>query len=181
MLQRMNRIEIETVLNKDRAWLLETVSAILPDDLYRGVTQSEHDPKVMWSMADHFVHTSLIEHNWNAMVRKHFAGAPDAVGMRTNADGTPKSREEVMAGIHAWTEEWADKHRGKSLDELVAVGQNARGETLTLLAELTDEQLQSKIPGAPWADGTVGAILAANAAHGRMHFKYAKDGLEAAK
>ena len=44
-----------------------------------------------------------------------------------------------------------------------------------LLAELSDEDLASKIPGAPWADGTVGAIMAANADHGRMHFAWAEE------
>ena len=58
----------------------------------------------------------------------------------------------------------------------MAAGQAIRSDTLKLLSELTDEQLESKIPGAPWADGTVGAIMVANADHGRMHFKWAKDG-----
>jgi hypothetical protein len=81
-----------------------------------------------------------------------------------------------MAGIHTWTEDWAEKHRGKSLEELVKVGLETRAETLKLLCELSQEQLDSKIPGAPWADGTVGSIMAANADHGRMHFKWAKEG-----
>ena len=98
----------------------------------------------------------------------------DGIG-RTN-DGKAQSREEMMAGIHAWTEDWAVKNRGKSLDELVAISQATRSETLELLSSLTDEQLQSKIPGAPWADGTVGGIMAANAGHGRTHYGYAKDG-----
>ena len=34
----------------------------------------------------------------------------------------------------------------------------------------------SVIPGAPWADGTVGGIMAANADHGRRHFTWAKEG-----
>ena len=51
-----------------------------------------------------------------------------------------------------------------------------RADTLALLAELTDEQLASKIPGVPWADGTVGGIMAANASHGRMHWGWATEG-----
>jgi hypothetical protein len=31
------------------------------------------------------------------------------------------------------------------------------------------------LPGAPWADGTVGGVIAANADHCRMHWKWAKD------
>jgi hypothetical protein len=44
-----------------------------------------------------------------------------------------------------------------------------------LLAELSDEDLASKIPGAPWSDGTVGGIMAANADHGRMHYGWAEE------
>ena len=41
--------------------------------------------------------------------------------------------------------------------------------------ELSDEDLASRIPGAPWSDGTVGGIMAANADHGRMHFGWASE------
>jgi len=171
----MNRIDIEIKLNRDRAGLLETLSAMPPEELYAPRTRSEHDPGKWWSYADHFIHTTLIERNWNDMIRRHLRGEP-ALPRRLREDGTPQSREEVMAGIHAWTEAWADEHRGKPFGELVRIGLAVRAETLALLAELTDEQLQEKIPGAPWADGTIGGILAANADHGRMHFRWAREG-----
>ena len=170
----MNRIQIETKLNTDRAWLLETLSQMSEADLLAPRTPSEHDPNKTWSFADHFIHTSLIEQNWNAMFRRHIAGEP-GMAPRVNKDGSPQDREQVMAGIHKWTEAWADEHRGKSLDQLVATGQAIRSDTLRLLSELTDAQLESKIPGAPWADGTVGAIMAANADHGRMHWKWLEE------
>jgi hypothetical protein len=175
----MNRIQIEVKLNQDRAWLLETLSQMSETELLAPRTPSEHDPSKTWSYADHFIHTSLIEQNWNAMFRRHIAGEPGML-LRVNTDGTAQDREQVMAGIHKWTEAWADEHRGKPLDQLVAASQAIRADTLRLLSGLTDEQLESKIPGAPWADGTVGAIMAANADHGRMHFKWAKEGAAAA-
>ena len=156
----MNRIEIETRLNTDRAWLLETLAAMSPADLYAPRTPSEHDPSQTWSYADHFVHTTLIERNWNDMFRRHLSGG-QGMTLGRSKDGSQQSREEVMAGIHRWTEDWAAKHRGKPLDELVRVGLETRAETLKLLSELTQEQLDSKIPGTPWADGTVGGIMAA--------------------
>lgn len=171
----MNRIEIEVKLNRDRAWLLETLSQMSEDDLYKPRTPSEHDPDKTWSYADHFVHTTLIEKNWNEMFRRHLGG--DAgMAARVKRDGTPQTREEVMAGIHKWTEAWADENRDKPLDDLVRVGLDVRSDTLKLLASLSDDELESKIPGAPWADGTVGGIMAANADHGRMHWKWAEEG-----
>ena len=175
----MNRIEIEVKLNRDRAWLLETLSQMSEDDLYKPRTPSEHDPDKTWSYADHFVHTTLIEKNWNEMFRRHLGG--DAgMAARVKRDGTPQTREEVMAGIHKWTEAWADENRDKPLDDLVRVGLDVRSDTLKLLASLSDDELESKIPGAPWADGTVGGIMAANADHGRTHFRWAKEGTASA-
>lgn len=175
----MNRSEIEIKLNRDRAWLLETLAAMPEDELHAPRTFSEHDPDSRWSYADHFIHTTLIERNWNAMFRRHLDG-DRGMEKRVNADGTPQTMEQIMAGIHAWTEEWCQEHKGKSLDELVRIGLETRAETLAYLATLTQEQLDSKIPGAPWADGTVGGIMAANADHGRMHFHWAKEGPAAA-
>ncbi len=171
----MNRSEIEIKLNRDRAWLLETLAEMSDEVLYAPRTFSEHDPDNRWSYADHFIHTTLIERNWNDMFRRHLDG-DRGMARRVNEDGTPQSMEQVMAGIHAWTEEWCKEHQGKPLDELVRIGLATRSETLALLASLTDEQLESKIPGAPWSDGTVGGIMAANADHGRMHFNWAKEG-----
>jgi hypothetical protein len=171
----MNRVEIEVKLNQDRAWLLSTLSSMSEEELTRPRTASEHDASKTWSYADHFIHTTLIEENWNAMFRRHLSGEP-GMPKRISKDGTPQTRDEVMKGIHKWTEDWADKHRGKPFEELVRVGLAIRADTLSLLAELTDEQLASTIPGTPWADSTVGGIMAANADHGRLHFNYAKTG-----
>ena len=82
-----------------------------------------------------------------------------------------------MATVHEMTESWVVQHRDKALPEVVALGQRARAETLALLAELTDAQLAEKLPGAPWADGTIGGVLATNAMHGRMHWGWVKEGM----
>ncbi|MEZ5376243.1 MAG: DinB family protein [Acidimicrobiales bacterium] len=170
----MDRIEIEIKLNRDRAWMLERLGAMTSEELTAPRTFSEHDPESRWSFADHFVHTSLIEKNWNEMFRRHLSG-DRGLPPRLRSDGSPQSMDEVMASIHGWTEEWKAEHSGKSFVELVRIGQAVRAETLALLAELSDDDLASRIPGAPWADGTVGGIMAANADHGRMHFAWAQE------
>lgn len=48
----------------------------------------------------------------------------------------------------------------------------ARGATLQLLSELSDDQLEEKLGGAPWADGTIAGVLGVNADHGRGHWKW---------
>ena len=82
-----------------------------------------------------------------------------------------------MAAVHESNEDWVSRHRALTLNEIVAVGQQIRSETLTLVAELSDEQLLEKLPGAPWADGTIGGVLAVNGDHGRMHWSWVHEGL----
>ena len=171
----MNRLDIEKKLNEDRAWLLNTYAALTDDELYADLTPSEHNPQNFWSALDHLAHLALIERNFAAMIRKHIAGDANPVGLRVDDNGVARSTEQIMASVHAMTEEWQMTHHGKSLSEVVALGASARAVTLQLLSELSDAQLEEVLPGAPWADGTVGGVLAANADHGRMHWKWVKD------
>jgi hypothetical protein len=171
----MNRIEIEKKLHEDRAWLLETYSQLSEDQLFGDLTPSEHDPSNFWSALDHLAHLALIERNFAAMIRRHISGHKNPVGLAKDDSGAPRTRDQIMASVHAMTEEWQLQHHGKSLHEVVALGASARAVSLELLSELTDEQLEEVLPGAPWADGTVGGVIAANADHGRMHWKWAKD------
>ena len=171
----MNRIEIEKKLNEDRAWLIETYSQLTHEQLFGDLTPSEHDPSNYWSALDHLAHLALIERNFASMIRRHIAGHQNPVGLVSDDAGVVRTRDDIMASVHAMTEQWQQEHHGKSLSEVVALGASARSVTLQLLSELTDAQLEEVLPGAPWADGTIGGVLAANAEHGRMHWKWAKD------
>jgi hypothetical protein len=174
----MNRIEIEKTLNEDRAWLLNTYAELSEAELTNPVTPSEHDDSKTWNAKDHLVHLILIERNWNDMIRKHIAGERNTLPRINDESGKKRPMAEILAGVHEWTETWAEKHRTDSLDEIVALGQHTRSETLQLLSELTQEQIDDTIPGAPWAEGKVGGIIAANAGHGRMHWQWVKQGRE---
>jgi DinB superfamily len=175
--KRMNRIDIEIKLHRGRADALEAMAAMSDEERGAPRTLSEHDPESTWSYADHFIHTTLIEKNFNAMIRRHVSGRS---GMDPNlVDETGKAMKplgDLMAYVHAFTEEWKVEHAGKPLDELVNIGLAVRSDTLSLLAELTDEQLASKIPGAPWANGIVGGIMAVHTDHAVMHRQWADEG-----
>lgn len=173
----MNRIELETKLNTDRNWLLAVYAAMPEEQLLAPATPSEHDPAVMWTAKDHLAHLAGIEHNFIAMIRRHLAGEQNPVALVTGADGKPRERADIMREVHAFTENWARQHRAMSLSEVVAVTQQARAATFALMAELSDGQLGEKLPGAPWADGTIGGVLCVNGDHGRMHYKWAMEGL----
>jgi hypothetical protein len=173
----VNRVEIEIALHQGRAETLAWISSLSDDELYAPRTKSEHDPDSWWSHADHFVHTTLIERNFNEMIRRHVRGEQgmdpnmvDEAGQRLKPIG------DLMAFVHAFTEKWKQEHQGKPLDDLVRIGLAVRSDTLALLSELTDEQLASKIPGAPWSDGTVGGVMSVHADHARLHRKWSEAG-----
>jgi len=180
-IQFVDRITLEIKLNRDRAWLLETMCGMTPEVLLQGVTLSEHDPTSTWTPQDHLAHLAGIEKTFNRMIGRHLAGDANSVGLRTGDDGQPRSREAIMAGVHAMTEAWVQQHRGKSLSDIVALGEQVRAETLTLLASLTDAQLTESLPGAPWADGTIGGVLSVNGDHARMHYRWIEEGLARAR
>jgi hypothetical protein len=172
----VDRTEIEIKLNTGRVWALETWLALPEADLLRDATRSEHDPDTSWSAKDHLAHLSGIEHRFIDIIRRHTSGDPGALGF-SNKDGTFKTRDEIMIMVHTMTEAWVREHRPKSVSDVVALGQQARAATLTLLGELTDAQLAEKVRGAPWADGTVGGILGVNADHARMHWNWVTEAL----
>jgi hypothetical protein len=176
----MNRIEIEIKLHRGRADALEAIAAMTEEERTAPRTRSEADPDSWWSHADHFIHTTAIEQRFNEMIRRHLRGEQ---GMDRNmvddAGAALRPIEDIMAYVHRMTEDWKLRNEGKSLDELVRIGLAVRADTLALLAELDDEQLASKIPGAPWADGTVGGIMAVHTDHARMHHHWATEGTPA--
>ncbi len=168
----MNRVELETKLNEGRNWLLANYASLSEEQLRRPLTKSEHNPENHWAALDHLAHQALIERNFNAMVRRHIAGTSNPVGLLNDDAGAPRTRDEIMKIVHAQTEEWQVVHHDDSLSEVVALTAAARGATLQLIAELSDAQLEEKLPGAPWADGTISGVLGTNADHGRMHWKW---------
>ncbi len=175
----MNRIEVEAKLGRDRAKLIELFAGLSIEDRTRDATPSEHDSSIAWNAKDHLAHLAGIEKSFNRMIRRYLDGDEEPLGPRTDAGGKPRSREQIMAAVHESNEDWVSRHRALSLSEIVAVGQQVRSETLALLSELSDEQLLEKLPGAPWADGTIGGVLAVNGDHGRMHWSWLREGLGA--
>jgi hypothetical protein len=63
------------------------------------------------------------------------------------------------------------------METLLADLANARKDTLTLLEQLTDEQLLLPISGALWADGSMGGVLMTNAQHENQHLGWIEEGL----
>jgi hypothetical protein len=171
----VKRIDIETKLNESRTWLLAAYVDLSEEQLRRPLTKSEHDPTNMWDALDHFAHLALIERNFEQMIRRHLSGHENPVGLLVNEDGRARTREEIMARVHSMTDEFQLKHHNDSLSDVVALTADARGDTLRLLSELSDTQVEEPLEGAPWADGTLGGVLGVNADHAKMHWNWATE------
>jgi hypothetical protein len=182
----MDRAEIEARVSGDRAWLLEQYLTLAPEDVIRPITPSEHDPSTSWSAKDHLAHLSYVESRFNEMIRAHLGGDPNPLGWNW-PEGSPTTGDEVraglramdqpwarvlMAGIHDELETWTLKQRTQSFSGVVALGQHVRAETLALLGTLTDMQLAELIPRSPFADGTIGGLIANNGGHIRGHWAW---------
>jgi hypothetical protein len=168
----VDRVELELKLNDGRNWLLGKYDELSDEQLHRPVTKSQHDPENHWSALDHLAHLALIERDFAAMVRRHVTGGANPVGLLSDDHGRQRSRAEIMAIVNERNEHWQHEHRNETFSEVVALTSAARGSTFQLIAELSDEQLNEQLPGAPWADGTIGGVLGANADHGRTHWKW---------
>lgn len=158
-------------LEKERAQLVERYRSMSEDDLARQCTESEVADGAAWSAKDHLAHLASIERAFQGMIRRTLAGEENPVGL----PGT--DREEILAGVHRRNEENVDEHRSDDLDTLLSDLGAARRDTLTLLGEMSDEQLAQPVPGAPWADGTIGGVLITNAYHEVQHLTWVEAGL----
>jgi hypothetical protein len=166
-----DRATIVGKLEQERAELVARYRALPEQDLTRPCTQSEVDGGDPWNAKDHLAHLAMIERAFQGMIRRAVARDSNPVGF---GRGT---RDEIIARVHQGNQENVDKHRGDDLETLLADLDAARNDTLALLDELSDDQLAEILPGAPWADGTIGGVLITNAYHQVQHLSWVADGL----
>ncbi len=169
------RDEILEGLAEAHAELLARYRTFTAQELEAACTQSETPGGEAWRPKDHLAHLTLIERAFQGMVRRSLKGDTDPVGFsRTGA----KNRDEVLAWIHRNNQNYVDAHHDDYMETLLAELARARQDTLALLEQVSDEQLAIPLPGAPWADGTIGGILITNAQHERLHLSWVEKGLQ---
>jgi hypothetical protein len=165
------RSEIVGKLASEREKLVSRYRALSHGDLTRPCTDSEVAGEAPWCAKDHLAHLAFIERAFQAMIRRTVTGESNPIRFGGG------SREEIIARVHKGNQDNVDAHRGDDLDTLLKDLDAARADTLALLDELTDEQLAAPLPGAPWADGTIGGVLITNAHHEVQHWTWVAEGL----
>jgi uncharacterized damage-inducible protein DinB len=166
-----DRVGIAAKLAKERDKLVAHYRELSAEDLSRECTESEVDGEASWSAKDHLAHLAHIERAFQGMIRRTIDGDANPVSFGGG------SREERIARVHKTNQDNVDSHRDDELETLLKDLDAARADTLALLDSLTDEQLASPVPGAPWADGTIGGVLITNAYHEIQHWTWVSEGL----
>lgn len=168
------RSEILETLTHSQEHLLARYQAFTPQELERSCTESAVPDHAAWRPQDHLVHLAMIERAFQGMIRRTLQGEADPVGFgRTGAT----NREEIIAWINRQNQDYVDAHRDDSMETILADCAATRKKTLELLEQLTDEQLALPVPGAPWADGTIGGVIITNAHHEARHLAWVEEGL----
>lgn len=168
------REEIIAKLDKEEQRLLERYRSLSPEDLVRPCTESEVEGASPWSPKDHLAHLAMIERAFQGMIHRTLEGNANPLGI----DFKGADRAAVIARVHQGNQDNVDAHRDDDLDTLLAELAAARIETRRLLDALTDEQLVTSVPGAPWMDGTIGGVLHTNAHHQIQHWAWVEEGLK---
>lgn len=166
-----DRSTILATLERQRAELASRYRAFSDDVVVQPCTESETEGGGRWTPKDHLAHLLRVEEAFLAMAKRTVEG-----GASTSVLGDG-DRSSVLARVHRDNERHVAGFRERTVDELLDELDAARAETLAFLATIEDEQLDLPIPGAPWADGTIGGVLMTNAHHERQHLAWVDEGL----
>jgi hypothetical protein len=174
----VDRTKTEITLARDRAWALETWSAIDPEMLVAPCTVSGADPDFWWTAKDHFAHLVSVEKMFTRMVTAFVDGTEQAVGAVIG--DIPRARRDASSAADVFNDRWTKKHHDTPFEELVVLGERARTATYELLARIPDDLFEAQVPGAMWDGGSVGSMVCvAYGRHGRQHWAWVEAGWKA--
>ena len=169
------RSAIAGKLAKERTALLAHYESLSEEQLTGPCTDSEHEGGQPWAAKDHLAHIASIERNFQGIIERTLAGERAPVGI----GGRGASIDEIMATVHRMNEDNVDAHRDTPLSGLLDDIAAARADTLALLDRVSDDDLARPVPGAPWADGTIGGVLITAGYHDQQHMVWVQEALAA--
>ncbi len=157
---------ILSTLAEQRAELEQTFRSFDPELLSTPCTESEDPGGSDWAPIDHLAHLLRIEHAFLAMAKLTIAGDESPIKIAGS------TWEERIAQVHRDNEAHLETLRPLEVESLLSALSDARGKTIDFITELSEDQLATAIPGAPWGDGTIGGVLMANAGHEHQHLEW---------
>ena len=183
------RAEIQDTLAASQAQVLTFFQGLSPEDLERPATASELPGAAPWRAKDHLAHLAKSERNIQRVLRVTLAGEPRDVILRVQypenmplpgilGDLDALTREEqkrLSLAVAQLNQAYVNAHENDSLERLSAEYLAARHDTLDLLRQFTDEQLEVKIPLVV-GEQAVGNVFAGRAAHAADHLTWIEEG-----
>lgn len=131
----------------------------------RPLTPSEHPGGRAWSAKDHLSHLVQREFDFLPIARRVINREPDPVRLG-HRGATPAER---AAFVNRENQTVVDERRGESFGELLAQFSALRGELVTLVAALSDAELQGQVELAPGRELPAGDLLSSSHRHATAH------------
>jgi hypothetical protein len=184
------RAEILDILAASQTQVLAFFQGLSPYDLERRATASEAPGAAPWRAKDHLAHLAQSERNGQRLLRRILAGEPPDVILRSQyPEGmplpeilgdldalTPEEEERLGLAIANINQTTVNAHYDDGLELLVAEYLAARQDTLDLLRQFTDEQLEATAATVV-GDQTTGDFFAGRAGHATEHMSAVAEGL----
>ena len=184
------RAEIVDTLAASQTQVLAFYHGLSPEDLERPATANGVPGAAPWRAKDHFAHLVQSERNIQHLLRRSLAGETRDVllrlqypagmpmpGILGNWDAlTPEEQERLELAVASINQTYLNAHHDDTLEMLAADYLAARQDTLDLLHQFTDEQLEAMMP-AVVGEQSAGDLFAGRAEHAAEHMSSVEDGL----
>ena len=184
------RAEIQDTLAASQTEVLAFFHGLSPEDLERPATASDIPGAAPWCAKDHLAHLVQNERNIQQLLRRIFAGETRDAFLRSQyPEGmplpsilgdlsalTPEEEERLGLAIAQLNQTYVNAHQDDTLETLTAEFQAARQDTLDLLHQFTDEQVEAMVPSVV-GEATAGDIFAGRAGHAVEHMTSVEEGL----
>ncbi|HEX5548743.1 MAG TPA: DinB family protein [Ktedonobacterales bacterium] len=184
------RAEILDTLAASQTQVLAFFQGLSPHDLGRPATASDIPGAAPWRAKDHLAHLVKNERNIQQLLRRALAGEPRDAFLRSQyPEGMPlptilgdwdaltsEEQERLELAVAQINQAYVEGHQDDTLEMLVAEFQAARQDTVDLLSQFTDEQLDAMVPTVV-GEATASDILAGRAGHATEHMTAIEEGL----
>ncbi len=184
------RSEILDTLAASQTQVMAFFHGLSPQDLERPATASEVPGEAPWRAKEHFAHLVQSERNIQRLLRLALVGDTRDVLLRLQyPEGmplpgilgdwdalTPEEQEQLEMAVANVNQTHVDAHHDDTLEMLAADYLAARQDTLHLLQQFADDQLDAAVPTVV-GHRTAGDLFAGRAGHATEHMTSIEEGL----
>jgi hypothetical protein len=183
------RAEIVDTLATSQTEVLTFFQGLSPEDLERPATASDVPGAAPWRAKDHLAHLVKSERNDQHLLRATLAGEMrDEILRRQYPAGmplphilgdwdalTPEEQERLELAVASVNQAYVKAHQDDTMELLSAEYLAARQDTVDLLHQFTDAQLETMVSTVV-GDQTAGDVFTWPAGHAANHITWIEEG-----